>query len=112
MTVKDAADLTDQLRLLLADPERRKRMGMPEKIDSVEQDCPASGGSQDRSAVGACRVTTRSESRSGGRSQILYAVSSDANIVLNPDSAQGIQLFDEIPIVCSAAITLPLCLKE
>ena len=27
MTVKDAADLTDQLRLLLADPERRKRMG-------------------------------------------------------------------------------------
>ena len=53
MTVKDAADLTDQLRLLLADPERRKRMGMPEKIDSVEQDCPASGGSQDRSAVGA-----------------------------------------------------------
>ena len=27
MTVKDAVDLTDQLRLLLADPERRKRMG-------------------------------------------------------------------------------------
>ena len=27
LTVKDAADLTQQLRLLLADPERRKRMG-------------------------------------------------------------------------------------
>ena len=27
LTVKDAADLMDQLRLLLADPERRRRMG-------------------------------------------------------------------------------------
>ena len=27
LTVKDTADLTDQLRLLLADPERGKRMG-------------------------------------------------------------------------------------